>query len=489
MQTQSSQNAIGISTRDANRSKFLTFILLIFPGIVLLLYGYFGSYARLIADDFCSFYFARRLNILRFIWYWYLNWGGRYTAFAVDSLVENIGVDGLPYYPAIVLMIWVIIATFTFYVLLQAELGKKPGILLALAMGTTAIFVLLSISPAPQDTLYWWNGMRSYLPALIVATFHIGFLYWARKNLKTRKAVLLGSLASFAIALVNAGGNEAFSVILVLFFTGLTALALLTGKIRFNDPFFYMLSAAVLGNIIGFLIVLGSPGAEIRQAFFPPPPSIPRTLELALAGCLEFWVNLVSSPQRITALIAMVFASIWIGTTSDHKFSNGYLIPLSIASGILLSFLSVVPVVYATSDLPPPRLLIISSFIIVASFFYAGLLTGKGISSRVIASTPLKSGLMWCVGISIVLASLMNAKILYDHRDTYISFAHRWDQADAQIIQAKMNGDESVTIPALNVWTGPGGDPTDNPRYWVTACYSLYYDFPVFGPSLNSGTP
>jgi hypothetical protein len=489
MQTPSSQNAMGISTRDHDRNKFLTFILLIFPSIVLLLYGYLGSYARLIADDFCSFYFARRLNILRFIWYWYLNWGGRYTAFAVDSLVENIGVEGLPYYPASVLVIWVVTAAFTFYMLLQAELGKRPGILLALAMGTTGVFVLLSISPAPQDTLYWWNGMRSYLPALIVATFHIGFLYWARDSLKTRKAILLGSLASFAIALVNAGGNEAFSVILVVFFTGFTALALLTRKLRFNDPFFYMLSAAMLGNIVGFLIVLGSPGAEIRQAFFPPPPSIPRTLELAGGGYLDFWVNLVRSPQRITALIAMVFASIWLGTTSDHKLSNGYLIPLSIASGILLSFLSVLPAVYATSDLPPSRLLIISSFIIVASFFYAGLMTGKRISSSVIASTPLKSGLMWCVGISIVLSSLMNAKILYDHRDLYISFAHRWDQADAQIMQAKMNGDESVTIPALNVWTGPGGDPTDNPRYWVTACYSLYYDFPVFGPGLNSGKP
>jgi hypothetical protein len=96
---------------------------------------------------------------------------------------------------------------------------------------------------------------------------------------------------------------------------------------------------------------------------------------------------------------------------------------------------------------------------------------------------------MWCVGVSIVFSSLMNAKILYDHRDIYISFAHRWDQANAQIMQAKMNGDESVTIPAMNVWTGPGGDPTDNPRYWVTACYSLYYDFQVFGPSLNSETP
>jgi hypothetical protein len=386
-------------------------------------------------------------------------------------------------------MIWVIIASFTFYVLLHAELGKRPGIFLALAMGATAVFVLLSISPAPQDTLYWWNGMRSYLPALIMATFHIGFLYWARDHLKTRKAILLGSLASFAIALINAGGNEAFTVILVLFFTGFIALALLTGKLRFKDPFFYMLSAALLGNIFGFLIVLASPGTEIRQAFFPPPPSIPRTLELAVGGYLEFWVNLVSSPQRITALIALDFASIWIGTTPENKRSNGFLILVSVASGILLSFISLLPAVYATSDVPPPRLLILSSFIIVASFFYAGLLSGKRISSSMIASTPLKSALMWCVGISVVLSCLMNAKILYDHRDIYISFAHRWDQADAQIMQAKMNGDESVNIPALNVWTGPGGDPTDNPRYWVTACYSLYYDFPVLGPSLNSGTP
>ena len=33
-----------------------------------------------------------------------------------------------------------------------------------------------------------------------------------------------------------------------------------------------------------------------------------------------------------------------------------------------------------------------------------------------------------------------------------------WDQANAQILQAKTNGESSVTIPALHPWTGPGGD-------------------------------
>jgi len=93
------------------------------------------------------------------------------------------------------------------------------------------------------------------------------------------------------------------------------------------------------------------------------------------------------------------------------------------------------------------------------------------------------------VGISIVFSTWINAKALYESRDTYISFAERWDQADAQIIGAKLNGDTSVTIAALDPWTGPGGDPTDNPKFWVTHCYSLYYGFPVFGPRPETGGP
>jgi hypothetical protein len=41
----------------------------------------------------------------------------------------------------------------------------------------------------------------------------------------------------------------------------------------------------------------------------------------------------------------------------------------------------------------------------------------------------------------------------------------------------------------LNVWTGPGGDPTDNPRYWVTACTSRYYGLQVLGPPLELSSP
>lgn len=486
MSRSSSQNPLEFATRDDFPNKFLTFLLLAFPGIVLLLHSYLSSYTRLIADDFCSFYFARRLNVLRYIWYWYKNWGGRYSAFAVDSLIENIGVKGLHYFTVTLLVIWVTVTALAFYVLLPAETGKKPSPLFTLAMGMTTVFATISISPNVQQTLYWWNGMRTYCPSLIVTTFQIGFLYWAGQNLKTRKAVLLGSIASFLIAVLNGGFNEPLTGVLLLFFAGYTALKLWSRQLRFDEPLFSFLAITVVGVALALLIMVLSPGTAIRQVFLPPPPGLLRMFEIAVGGYVAYIVNVLSSPKQVSALIAWILVSIWIGASSEKKRSNGYWILIPVLSGLLLSFASLLPSVYGTSDVPPPRTMIIPSFILIVSLFYAGLMAGKWVSATLAVSVRIRPSLMVCVGIAVVVSTLLNAKTLYDGRETYISFAQRWDQANAQILQAKSNGDASVTIAALHPWTGPGGDPTDNPKFWVTHCYSLYYEFPVFGPPLNS---
>lgn len=477
------------TSRPSSPDKILTLLLLVFPGIVLLLYGYLGTYARLIADDFCSFYYAQRLGTLRYVWHQYLNWGGRYSAFAVDSLIAYVGPERLPYFPVTLLAIWVILTSFTFHVFLQGETGKRPGLLTAAAMGIATVFAVLAVSPRPQDTLYWWNGMRTYMPALLIATFHIGFLYWAVQNLRSRNAILLGSVVSFLIALVNGGGNESFSVILILAFSGLLLFKVWSGQLRFRDPLSSFLAAAILGDVLALLIMLLSPGTEIRQVFFPPPPPIPRMFTIAVGGYVGYLIDLLRSPGRVSALIAIILTAIWLGRTSGKTLSNGYLILLPILAGILLPFVSLLPVIYATSELPPPRTLLIFSFLIVSSFLYAGLLAGKWLAGRGVSSATQRWGLLVCTGLSILLTTTINAKALYDSREIYSSFAGRWDQANAQILQARNSGKESVTIPALNVWTGPGGDPTDNPRYWVTACTSRYYGLQVLGPPLDMSQP
>jgi hypothetical protein len=489
MKKSSPPNFLNSSTRDQYPSKLLTTILLVFPSIVLLLHSYLGSYTRLIADDFCSFYFSHRLDMLRYIWNQYLTWGGRYSAFAVDSLIDNVGVNGLHYFPLALLILWITVATFTGFAFLQVETGKTQSPWLALAAGVTAVFAILSISPNVPQVLYWWNGMRTYLPSLIVTTFYIGFFYWAQRNWRSRKAVLWGSVASFILALIDAGFNEPLCVVLFSFFAGYTALRLLTRTLNFRDPLFSFLSAASLGTAFALVIILMSPGTVLRQVYFPQPPGLVRMLAIAANGYLGYLASLLSTPTRASALIALIFTSIWIGTISDRKLSNPYWILTPILGGVFLSFLSILPSIYGTSEMAHPRTLIVSSFLIAVSVFYAGLLSGQWLSRHGAASVAIQSGLMVCVGIFVIGSAFMNAKALYESRDLYISFAQRWDGANVQILQAKANGEASVTIPALNPWTGPGGDPTDNRNFWVNRCFSLYYDFPVFGPNPDTGQP
>src|SRR5215216_3156302 len=136
MKSSSRPKSLDVSTHDPSSIKLLTFILLVFPTLVLLLHSYLGSYTRLIADDFCSFHFSRRLGMLRYVWNQYLTWGGRYSAFAVDSLIHNIGVIGLHYFPITLLVTWVCTASFTVYHLLQVETGKAQSLFLSIALGT-----------------------------------------------------------------------------------------------------------------------------------------------------------------------------------------------------------------------------------------------------------------------------------------------------------------------------------------------------------------
>jgi hypothetical protein len=136
-----------------------------------------------------------------------------------------------------------------------------------------------------------------------------------------------------------------------------------------------------------------------------------------------------------------------------------------------------------------PRTLIVPSFILAASAFFAGLMTGQWLSHNGLASITIQEALRVGIGVFVIGSALLNASALYVSRDIYVSFAQRWDRANAQILQAKSNGEQSVTIAALDPWTGPGGDPTDNGKFWVNRCFSLYYDFPVFGPNPDTRQP
>jgi hypothetical protein len=294
---------------------------------------------------------------------------------------------------------------------------------------------------------------------------------------------MLGCLFSFLLALFSGGYNETFTTVQFLFFAGLTSLYLFNTRLRCDKNLLPLLSAAALGSAFALTIMAVSPGAARRMTFFPPHADFLSMLEITTAGYLTYLSEIFNSPEKVTALLGVAFVAVWIGTQSTEKTSNGWWIPLAIIVAIALSFAALVPSAYGLSTMPAPRTFIVPTYVIVLGFGYIGLMLGKWLSTSTNFLTRwyTKPGLLLCAVVLISVSSWANAKALYENRGTYSSFAEQWEQVDAMIKQAKLDGAESITIPAMDGWANLDR-PNANPKFWATACYSTYYEIQVLGP-------
>jgi hypothetical protein len=186
-------------------------------------------------------------------------------------------------------------------------------------------------------------------------------------------------------------------------------------------------------------------------------------------------------PAKAFGLAAAVLAAIWIGGQYKEVVSvRSWLIPLCILGSVLISFACFPPGVYGYSAPPPARIGIIPVFFIVTGLLYGGFLLGARLASH---------GYRWLESIPYILlftffmgfSSISTVSHLYQGRAPYIAFARKWDQVDAQILQAKENHLKSVNIPAMDNWTGLER-PNENKKYWPNKCYSSHYGIQVIGP-------
>ena len=81
----------------------------------------------------------------------------------------------------------------------------------------------------------------------------------------------------------------------------------------------------------------------------------------------------------------------------------------------------------------------------------------------------------------IAIASILTLAYVNQNQNAYISFAQKWDEADTQILQARAEHLQSVTIPKMDNWAALDR-PSDNPKFWATACYTEFYGIQVYGP-------
>ena len=451
--------------------------------MALSLYLWLSTYNRLLGDDFCSYYDAERLDVLHYIWYWYITWGGRYSAIATDNLLGFIGPEGVRFTTSAIILIWATVLIITFRKILQKRIPDNITMISSAALTVTLLFTLIMITPLSPQVFYWWNGMRTYIPALVSFTLHMAFLFWGAEKLSTRRTLLLGSLFSLSLAFFSGGFNETFTAIQIPFFAGLIAFTLFFKKMRFPAGLSPLLFAALLGSVLALTIMLVAPGATNRQDYFPTHPDIITMFRITIEGYLAYWNTILQDSGKILALLGMSISSIWIGSQATKKLSNGWtLITATVGGGILLSCASLLTSAYAISEMPGPRTFVIPAYFIVLGFMLGGLILGQMISqTNFMKKSAVYTAFSLLAAISILLSTIMNARAIYAEREQFFAFAELWDQTDALIIQAKLNQDRSVTIPGMDNWAGVER-PTPKKDYWPNVCYTLYYDIQVYGP-------
>jgi hypothetical protein len=462
----------------------LPYLALLLPsGVALYLYGYLGSFTRFIADDYCSAIYARDLGFVGSILFWYRTWSGRYSAFGMDWLVltKLFGMYSIQLVPPVIMVIWLVFAFATINSYLKSIAPERNNLFPAIVLAVCSVYVVLALSPNVPQSLYWWNGFRSYTLPLVVLTIYTFFFQLISKQIQTTKQLIFWGILSFLFLFASGGLSETYAVLQFVLLVFLIVLKVLSLPRNKANPELILLLAGLLGTILSLLVIISAPGNAIRQSRLTSQFDLSNFVFTSLSGYANFVFDLFGSAYKLAGLLGAVFVFIWIGMQYKNMTIRPWKILAYFIAGFMLSFACILPGVYGYAQLPPARTMIIPVFILTICLLLSGFLAGSWLANQSIVPTWSKNGLMVLACALLVFSGAITSRTLYESRSDYLSFARKWDTVDAQILEAKASGEKSVEIPDMSNWSGLDR-PNQYQDYWLTECYTGLYGIQVYGP-------
>jgi hypothetical protein len=444
----------------------------------LALHGVLGSYSRFIADDFCSAGIAERFGILRAVWYWYLNWTGRYSASTLDAAFGLLGPPVTPFVAPLVIILWTAVVASAL-IMCAAEEPRRvlPGsVLLASAL----ICTTLALSPNVAQSLYWGQGMRSIVSPLILSAVYVDLvvLYSRRRSTDAKMKLLL--LAGSLLAFFMGGLNETFTALELGGMSFALFLTMATRSRQARNSIGGFLLAGTVGAGAAMVAVVAAPGNAFRQAYYPLPPGIAGILTIALSNFGAYMSWLAASAERWMALIGAAAVAGFVGLRRPARWIPWWQAPLTLAVGLGFAYVSFLPAAYGLSDAPPERTLMIPSHLLAVSAMLAAFTVARWIVHRLAETVRPRlemALLVLALGAALASTALSDLRMLQNQPE-FAQYASHWDKTNAQILDARSAGEKEVWIQSIDNWAGLD-EPNDNPKYWVNRCYQDYYGIRV----------
>ncbi len=460
------------------------------PAALLALIGYTGSFTRYIADDYCSAYWADRFGLFRSVWHWYITWSGRFSAYAADWFVAQMGARNIGIIPPVALVTWPAITAAAVYLFLRRIRHEPDDWAIALVLGVAFPCAVLTIMPSIQTSFYWWNGMRSYtLPLLMLTLFAV--LYQLLIDQLNDKWRIIGAcLFSLLFFFANAGLSDVYAVTQLGLLVLLAFVSIASGRSR--RAAFAVFASGAAGTVLALLLIVLSPGNPAREASFPAHPGLARLLGIAWQGYAALLQSIVGEPAKLLALVGVVCAGAWAGSRTRGAMPKWWLGPGIIAAGLILSYAAYLPGSWGLSEPPPARNISVPVFFLTASLTAAASAAGaqllsKDWSPRLAATTALVAIL------ALNASAVIGLQHAYAARQAYIAYAWNWDAEDEEILAAKARDASLVIVPSWPNWASLDVLSTHS-KNWLNQCTSGYYGIEVIGRSgmkaqLRANTP
>jgi len=252
-------------------------------------------------------------------------------------------------------------------------------------------------------------------------------------------------------------------------------------KSQIMDPQFILLLGGLLGSVFSLLVIIAAPGNAIRQGRLNSTAGLADLVSISLSGYAKFIIDLFNQGNKWTGILGAIFILVWVGTQYKHAKLQPRTIFACFVAGLIISFACIPPGVYGYSQMPPARTMILPVFGLVVFTLVASFFLGNWLSEKGYAPAWTRNGLFILACAFIIFSGLTTSLSLYGNRNVYINYAKKWDAVDAQILQAKAAGKESVEVPDMSNWSGLDR-PNQDPGFWLNECYTDLYGIEVIGP-------
>jgi hypothetical protein len=453
-------------------------LLLLIP---LALHGYFGSFSRYLADDFCTAGLFNSRGFIPSLQYWYTGWSGRYSFYFFINLAHWIGWWITPYLAALAVLAWVVVLyalTRRFLRLLHAS---QPA-LLALLLAGIVCFATLDGAPDIYQSFYWQTGLVTYVVPLLLFTGYASWFLGCIERKPTGR-VRWGTLALSAGLTWFAGGfSETYAAVqaaaLVVFLLATVSLA----KAESRRVGAAILAAGLAGALVALVMILAAPGNAVRMNLMPERLDLPALAFLSLRYSLTFAAKaLLNAP---TSFLAAILAPGLLAVTFSASNANFPAARPSRTSlyltgipAVIYFFIvaSVAPAVYATAAYPAERALITAQFILIAGVAAWSLLAGLHLRpfAGCLASRPALIGTI--VLLLLLAGTAVSSQKTLNRLPDGQTYAQLWDARDREIRQQAAAGVRDVSAASLPHMSPGLAELSEDPGNWINQCLAISY--------------